>query len=101
MARPIVEIFSFQGCANRKAALALVREVADELGVEPELRLVQVEPEDVEAARFIGSPSIRVNGRDVEPGADSRTDYVYACRLYGRSGVPERAWVERALQSAS
>jgi hypothetical protein len=42
--------------------------------------------ENLEAARrlrFLGSPSVRVNGADVEPSANDRTPYGLFCRLYG------------------
>jgi len=59
--------------------------------------------EHAEDARFLGSPSVRVDGRDVEPGAQTRTDYGIKCRLYrspaGQSGLPPRAWIERALRA--
>jgi hypothetical protein len=51
--------------------------------------------------RFLGSPTIRVNGRDVEPGADDRETFVLACRVYrteaGISGQPLDAWIRAAL----
>lgn len=54
--------------------------------------------------RFLGSPTVRVNGRDVEPGAEERTDYVLACRVYrgeaGFSGQPDERWVREALAEA-
>jgi hypothetical protein len=57
-----------------------------------------------EQARFLGSPTIRVDGRDVEPDAESREEYVYACRLYrvGHSlrALPEEDWLRQALAAA-
>ena len=57
-----------------------------------------------EAARFLGSPTIRVDGRDVEPGADRCVEYLCRCRLYqGQHSLrplPEEAWVRQALQDA-
>ena len=51
--------------------------------------------------RFLGSPTVRVNGRDVEPGADDRDDYVFSCRIYrnqgGVSGQPDERWLRAAL----
>ncbi len=38
--------------------------------------------DEAEQLRFLGSPTVRVNGHDVEPGADSRTDFTLACRIY-------------------
>ena len=62
-------------------------------------------PEEAEQVRFLGSPSVRVDGRDIEPGAESRTDFGMTCRLYrspaGRSGVPPHEWIERALNRAA
>lgn len=51
--------------------------------------------------RFLGSPTVRVNGRDVEPDAEQRTDYGMKCRLYrttaGLSGQPQEEWLRAAL----
>ena len=101
-----VEVLSFEGCPNAEAAVGLVREVASEVGVEPDLVVVDVE--DAAAAErlgFLGSPTVRVDGRDVETGADGREQFAYSCRVYrsasGLSGLPERAWVAAALRAAS
>ena len=57
-----------------------------------------------EQAQFLGSPTVRVDGRDVEPGADRCVEYICSCRPYqdehGLRGLPEEAWVRRALQAA-
>jgi hypothetical protein len=58
-ARPLVEILYFDGCPNHHPAVALVERVCRELGIEPNLQLVNVP--DQEAARrlrFLGSPTI-------------------------------------------
>ncbi|HET8605470.1 MAG TPA: hypothetical protein VFL66_00420 [Gaiellaceae bacterium] len=104
--QPLVEILYFDGCPNHEAALDLVERVSGELGVRPELRLVNVP--DAEAARrlrFLGSPSVRVDGRDVEPGAAEREDYVLSCRIYrtdsGLAGEPDEQWIRIALARAA
>lgn len=44
--------------------------------------------EEAEAYRFLGSPTLRVDGRDIEPGADERTDFGFKCRVYrGAAGL--------------
>jgi hypothetical protein len=52
-------------------------------------------------SRFLGSPTIRVNGRDVEPDAERRTDFGMKCRLYrgagGVTGQPAEEWVRAAI----
>lgn len=53
---------------------------------------------------FPRSPTIRIGGIDVEPGFIDSGEYSLRCRLYrtaeGLSGLPEPAWIERALASA-
>ena len=60
-------------------------------------------PEDVDRLRFLGSPSVRVNGHDVEPGADDRETFMYACRVYrtnsGLSSQPAKEWIRAALSA--
>ena len=49
----------------------------------PELRLVNVpDPDAAKRLRFLGSPTVRIDGRDVEPGAGHRDDFVLACRVF-------------------
>ena len=103
--RALVEILYFDGCPNHEGALALVQRVAGELGLEPEIRLVNVpDPEVADRVRFLGSPTVRVGGRDVEPGADERSDFVLSCRVYrtesGFAGQPQESWVRNALAHA-
>jgi hypothetical protein len=48
--------------------------------------------------------TIRVDGRDIEPGAERHQEYVHACRLYrvGHSlrGLPDEDWLRQALRTA-
>jgi hypothetical protein len=103
--RPRVEILYFEGCPHYEYARALVERLAAGLGLDPDLQLVEVP--DQQAAtrlRFLGSPTVRVDGRDVEPGADERSHYVLSCRVYpderGLSGAPDEEWIRDALTAA-
>jgi hypothetical protein len=104
MKRPTVEVLYFEGCPHHEEAVRLVERVAADLGVE--LEVLSVEVPDSEAARrerFLGSPSIRVNGSDVDPDAGERTDYAHSCRVYrttdGLSSQPDESWVSDALSA--
>jgi hypothetical protein len=70
-------------------------------GINAEVRRVSVLESQTQQACFLGSPSIRVDGKDVEPGADMRTDYPHSCRRYqtsrGPSAPPEVAWIREEL----
>ena len=102
----LVEIFSFEGCPNGGPVRAAVERLVAELELEAEVRTVDVpDPKAAERLRFLGSPTVRVNGRDVEPGSGERSDYTLACRLFrterGVSGQPEEAWIKDALARAA
>lgn len=101
-----VEVLYFDGCPNHEALLPHLRALLVSAGVQPEIELRRVESaEAAEDERFLGSPSVRVDGDDVDPGAAERTDYGLKCRLYpsedGLRGAPLDEWVLDALDRAS
>ncbi len=106
MSQPRVEILYFEGCPNHEPARALVERLATQLRIEPEIRLVEVaDPEAAVALRFLGSPTVRVDGVDVEPGAQERRDFALSCRIYrserGVAEQPDESWVREALTEAA
>jgi hypothetical protein len=98
-----VELLYFDGCPSHERLLPSLRDLVAEHGAELEQRHVRTLEQAAEE-RFLGSPSVRVNGVDVEPGASNRTDFGLKCRLYrssdGQSGLPPRGWIEHALREA-
>jgi hypothetical protein len=96
-----VELLYVDGCPHRAALEPRLRALtAGRSGAVLELRRVSSEA-DARRTRFLGSPTVRVNGRDVEPGADARTDFGLKCRLYRvgttLTGAPPDAWIDAAL----
>jgi len=88
-----VEILYFSGCPNRVPAVDSVREVLQQEGTPADM--VEVEVRDTAAAQqvgFLGSPTIRIDGLDVEPAARAARAFGIMCRTYiegGRcAGVP-------------
>jgi hypothetical protein len=58
--------------------------------------------QDVETAqrlKFLGSPTVRVNGIDIEPAAQSQTEFGLMCRRYA-GGVPSNELIRAAVRSA-
>lgn len=101
----IVEILSFAGCPNDEPARATAERIVGELGLDAEIVTVDVPDLDTaQRLRFLGSPTVRVDGIDVEPGADQRSDYVIGCRIFrttdGVRGQPDEHWVRKALLEA-
>jgi hypothetical protein len=106
MTKPVVEVLTFEGCPHAQPALALVERVVAELGLESTVQRVDVpDLETAETHRFLGSPTIRVNGRDIEPGADERSEFVLSCRVYPTDGAfkgePDERWLRDALIATS
>jgi len=102
MSKPVIEVLTFEGCPHAQPALELVERVVGQLGIEAHVRRLDVpDLEAAEAHRFLGSPTIRVDGRDVEPGADKRADFALSCRVYrtesGITGEPDERWLRDAL----
>lgn len=105
MSQPRVELLYFDGCPNFEQTRDLVERVAAELELAPSIQLVNVaDPDAAITHRFLGSPTVRIDGRDVEPGADKRLEFVLACRVYqtdeGTAGQPDEAWIRAALERA-
>lgn len=96
-----VEVLYFEGCPNHAPTLQLVRQVVGELGLDAEVEEAEVKtPEDVAERRFLGSPTVLVDGVDIEPRARERTDFAFACRTYDGRGVPPRELIVKGLQSS-
>lgn len=98
----LVQLLWFEGCPNHLAARTMIDDVLREGAGGARFEAIEV-ADDTTAARrrFPGSPTIRVDGNDIEPGYEECDDCTPRCRVYatpsGLRGVPERAWLERAL----
>jgi hypothetical protein len=105
MATPRVELLFWAGCPSHPRALADLRAALAELGADPDAVEVREVRTDGDAARegFVGSPTIRVDGADVQPPADEPvglTCRVYRTRDGGISPVPDPDDVRAALRRA-
>jgi hypothetical protein len=76
-----------------------------ELGINEPVEKIDVQSEEeAKERRFLGSPSIRVNGLDVNEATREATDYALKCRVYqtkeGLLGWPSKDMVLKALREA-
>jgi len=99
-----VEVLAREDCPNREMALIVVERVVDETGIPVEIEVVEVEDDDdAEEHRVLGSPTVLVDGRDVDPeplyDAYSADDRIYRTAR-GPSGWPEAEWIRDALLRA-
>jgi hypothetical protein len=98
-----IELLYFDGCPNHEALLPRLREVVADTDASADVHLRRItDDRTARRERFLGSPTVRVDGRDVEPDAEYRTDYGMKCRLYrtaaGLSGQPPEEWLRAALR---
>ena len=100
-----IELLWFDDCPNHHAATELLQETLNDFGVNDPIELVKVpDLETGERTKFAGSPSIRINGIDIDPTYEDTGDYTPRCRVYftsaGFKGLPEKAWIENAVRTA-
>jgi hypothetical protein len=98
-----VELLWFAGCPNHIVARRMLTDAIEKLAPGTTIEEIDASDADVAAAhRFPGSPTIRVDGVDIEPGFADPADYTPRCRLYrtaaGLRGVPDPAWIDEALR---
>jgi Domain of unknown function (DUF2703) len=99
-----VEVLYVAQCPSHLAAVRLVREVLSEEGVAAEVREVLVTDERMaRELGFQGSPTVRINGRDVADESSRTEAFAMSCRLYPGSkqiGLPPVEFVRRAVLEA-
>jgi hypothetical protein len=102
---PDVEVLWWEGCPSTDKALSELRAALRELGLDPGVvRSTEMRTdEQAQQARFVGSPTILIDGADVQPPGDDPVGL--SCRLYklrdGRiSPTPDPEDVRAALASA-
>jgi hypothetical protein len=98
-----VSFLYYEDCPSYDLALERLREVMDEEGIPGEVEVIKVDTEEqARELRFVGSPTIRVDGQDIDPPGDSR--YALTCRAYRLaddriSPLPSKDMIRRAFRS--
>ena len=81
------ELYYFDGCPSYQQALDNLKEALELEGLPADVAMIRVEsPDDAQAKRFIGSPTIRIDGVDVEGPAAEQKGYGFGCRIYADNG---------------
>ena len=100
-----VELFVSPSCSHREKARAIVAEAVTESGQEdaPEV-IVVTDYDDAKARRYFGSPTVRVNGMDIEYGDREPEEFATGCRFYnspdGWQPLPRKELVKRGIEIA-
>ncbi len=93
-----ISILHFEDCPNHPPIVEMARRVVAEHDLNVEVEEVEVLADDVVRHRFLGSPTVQVDGVDIEPAARERTDFAMSCRVYATpSGLPPQEMLLNAL----
>ena len=103
-----IDILYFDSCPNWRRTERDVRRVLSETHLEgrASVRLVPVSTEgEAKRLRFLGSPTVRVDGHDVDLSARAATAFGLQCRVYENAGTlvgsPPVEWIRAALGVAA
>lgn len=96
----LIEVLFVPGCPNHEPALERLRNVLQSEAINAQIQEIAVTDEATACLlKFPGSPTVRINGRDVE--SNLQQSYGLACRLYsGGTGVPSFGTLQRAVTGA-
>ena len=100
-----VSFLYYEDCPSYDLALERLREVMDEEGIPNKVEVIKVESEEqARKLRFVGSPTICVDGQDIDPPSDSR--YALTCRAYRLaddriSPLPSKDMIRRAFRPSA
>jgi len=86
MKSSVVEILYTDACPFWKETLRALKEVMKELNLDIAVRKTKIaNEEEAKRYRFPGSPTVRINGVDIDPAAKETVGYI-GCRIYSYKG---------------
>ena len=78
MNNPVIHVLvlSSEGCDNTPPTISLIEETARELDIPIKLETLLIETqEQAERNRFSGSPTVQINGIDIDPAMRNNTSF--------------------------
>jgi len=101
-----IEVLYISGCPNHTRVVESIRKILRDKQMSEEITEIEVsDSAQATAMAFPGSPTIRINGEDVEPNFSGLSSQGLTCRTYmadGRlQGVPSADWIRDVIVRAS
>jgi hypothetical protein len=95
-----IEVLYVPGCPNYELTVRRIEEVlAAEMSSAPICGVPVTTDAEARSREFPGSPTVRVNGKDIEPSGNY--SFGLACRIYPNgSGIPPEETVRAAISEA-
>ena len=95
-----IEFLYFKECPGYKSALSLLEQTLSVTDTDASIDKIEITTQELAIQhRFLGSPSIRIDGKDIE-GREDPSEYGLKCRIYKETGqgFPSEASLRLALQ---
>jgi hypothetical protein len=87
MEKPRIEVQYFNGCPNSESVLQMVKEFISKSEMKIDFEEILVETQEAaEKYKFRGSPTLLINGKDLEGLPETKTPSL-SCRYY-QKGLP-------------
>ena len=98
----IVEILYTDACPFWKETLNTINEVMEELNISLTVKKTKITTdEEAKRHKFPGSPTVRINGVDIDPAAKETAGYI-GCRIYMYEGrtyeYPPKQMIKTAIK---
>ena len=100
----LIELLYLDDCPGHETVILWIREILPELDKSAEFKMIHVRnPTQAEELKFVGSPTIRIDGQEVFPSEDK--EYGMKYRMFegkrGENSFPPRKLIEEALRRGS
>ena len=99
----VITILYFASCPYYLKTEELVKEVLKERNLTAKIELIEVSEDEIYKYHFLGSPTVQINGKDIEP-ARRNDKPVFSCRFYstenGMSPIPDKKMINDAIDEA-
>ena len=98
-----VELLYIRDCPNHLPTLETLKEALRESAITLDISEIEISnPAQAAKLLFLGSPTVRVDGKDVEPGVFEPKHFGVSCRSYlvngRRQGTPDPEWIRKAIR---
>lgn len=96
-----IVVLGFPGCPNIEPTIRSLTSVAASHQVDAAITCQFVsEADDLTKIGFRGSPTVLIEGVDIDPEVRASGECGYGCRLYATSGTPSREMISSAILRA-
>jgi hypothetical protein len=95
-----IEVLYLRNCPNHVPTMDRLRTVLSQEGLPADITEIEVkDPAAAKELGFVGSPTVRVDGLDIEPDCRTGTVTGFACRRYA-GGLPSEELIRAAIREA-